>query len=99
MFEEIPSRPPETISTRWAIAVYASYFALCMGGAVIFWIRWSHPWSLVREFEMAQVIVFGLLAGWFLLGAKTATPEANRKRTAGLLIGFTVFRLIIDVIR
>jgi hypothetical protein len=48
---------------------------------------------------MAQVIVFGLLAGWFLLGANTATPEANRKRTATLLIGFMVFQVIIDLIR
>ena len=99
MFEEIPSPSLTPTSSRWAIAIYATYFALCLAGGIFLRIRWPHPWTSVRKFEMAQLIVFGLLSGWFLLCAKTATPEANRKRTATLLIGFTAFQLIIDVMR
>lgn len=97
MFEEIPSRPPAAISSRWAIAIYATYFAICLGSGVIFWIRWSHPWSPVRMLEMTQVV--GLLSGWFLLRAKTAAPEANRVRTAAVLMVFMVFQIVINVIR
>jgi len=98
MFEEIPSPPPPP-SQRSAIAICGAIFALFLSVAVITWNRWSRPLSLPRKVEAVQIIVCGMLSGVFLLAAKAATPETNRKRVTTLLFVSLLLQLIIDVLR
>lgn len=93
MFEEIPS-PLPPLSQRGAIAFFGAFFALFLSLAVIAWIRWSGPLSLIRKIDVAEFVVGCLLSGVFLLTAKSATPEGNRKRMAVLFFVFFVFQLI-----
>jgi hypothetical protein len=40
-----------------------------------------------------------VLSGVFLLAAKSATPEGNRKHMAGLFLGVLVLQLIVDLLQ
>jgi hypothetical protein len=98
MFGEIPSAAP-TPSWRSAVATFAIMFATCLCVAPIAWIRWSRPLSLLRKAEAAEFVLCGVLSGVFLLSAKAASPETNRKRVSILFFAFLIPQLIIDVIR
>jgi hypothetical protein len=74
-------------------------FATCLAVAPIAWARWSRPLSLLRKVEAAEFVLCGVLSGVFLLTAKTASPEANRKRVSILIFAFLIPQLIIAVIR
>jgi hypothetical protein len=94
MFEGIPSPSAPSPSQKWAITIFGVVFAVFLTGGVAAWIRWSRPFSLLRKLEAAEIIVCGVLSGVFLLAAKAATPEANRRRIAVLLLVVPVFQII-----
>jgi len=98
MFEEVPSPAPPP-SQRTVIVTFGGMFAVFLSGAVITWIRWSRPLSLLRKIEAVEIIVCGVLSGVFLLAAKAATPGTNRKRIMALFFVFLVLQVIIDVLR
>jgi hypothetical protein len=98
MFEEIPSPPPPP-SQRTAITVFGVSLASFLSGAAIVWIRWSGPLSLSHKITAGEFIVGCVLSGVFLLTAKSATPEGNRKRMWALFFVVFVFQLIDTLFR
>jgi hypothetical protein len=100
MFDEVPARaPPPPPSQRAAVATFGLTFAVFLSGAVIAWIRWSRPLSLVRKLDAVEFIVCSILSGVFLLTAKAVTPEANRRRMTILGFVFLVLQLIDNLLR
>jgi hypothetical protein len=99
MFEEIPTRPaPPTQKT--ARRAFAISFASFLIASVFAWFRWAgHPLSLTREMATAEFILGSMLSGVFLLTAKSAAPEDNRKRLWVLFWALMTFQLLIDVLQ
>jgi len=98
MFEEIPARP-QPPSEPVAVTFFGVSFALFLGLAAITWIRWSSLLSLMRKFSVGECILCGGLSGVFLLTAKSASPESNRKRMAALYFIFLAFQIVEDLLR
>jgi hypothetical protein len=98
MFEEIPAPAPPP-SQRSAIMGFGVLFAGCVIASIIAWFRWSGPMSLSRKISTGEFIVGGVLSGAFLLIAKSATPESNRKRTIGLFLVLWMLQLVATVLR
>ena len=93
MFEEIPS-PPKPLSQRAALAIFGVSFAFFLTLAAIAWIRWSSPLSLIRKISVGEYVLCCGLSGVFLLTAKSASPEGNRKPMAGLYFLFLAFQFV-----
>jgi len=69
-------------------------------GSVIGWFRWSgHPLSVSRKIAVGEFIFGLLVSGMFLLTAKAATPEDNRKRLWALFCAIMIIQVIIDVLQ
>jgi hypothetical protein len=99
MFQEIPSQPTPP-SQRGAIGAFAVSFASFLIGSVIGWFRWSgHPLSVSRKIAVGEFIFGLLVSGMFLLTAKAATPEDNRKRLWALFCAIMIIQVIIDVLQ
>jgi hypothetical protein len=99
VFEEIPSRPAKLDQGQVIF-----YFRLCFGvflvGSAIAWFRWSeYPLWVARKVSLGEFLLGALISGVFLSIAKSATPEANRKRLFGLLTTIILVQLIFDVLR
>lgn len=86
MFEEIPPpRPASAPSSRTAIAIFSGYFALCLVGLVVVWLRRSTPVSLRAQWATGEFLLGSVLSALFLLKAKSVSPEANGKRISILV--------------
>lgn len=99
MFEEIPS-PPAPPSERRAVRAFAVIFVSFLIGSLIAWFRWSgHPLSVGRKIATGEFIVGLVISGVFLLTAKSATPEDNRKRLWAFFWGIIIIQVILDVLQ
>jgi hypothetical protein len=98
MFDEVPS-PPAPPSPRTAIRVFASYLVLFLVGLTVALLRWSGPMSLRRKITTGEFVLCGILAGVFLLTAKSVSPEGNRKRMMCLLLVFLVFQITVSALQ
>ena len=99
MFEEIPSLPAQ-LDQGQVIFYFRLCFAIFLVCSAIVWFRWSgYPLSVSRKVSLGEFLLGALLSGVFLSIAKSATPEANRKRLFGLLTTIMLVQLILDVLR
>ncbi|MGA8503850.1 MAG: hypothetical protein WB683_20035 [Candidatus Sulfotelmatobacter sp.] len=100
MFDEIPSPPNPNLPSKVAsIAGFGLFLATFLTCSAIAWFRWSSPLSLSRKISVAEFVLGILFSGVFLLTAKSASPERNRRRMTGLVVAVTILALIGTVLR
>jgi hypothetical protein len=82
-----------------ALAAFGTFFVSCLIGLAVVWFKWPGSMSSIRKIIVAEFIVGGLISGAFLVAAKVAAPEVNRRRLIGLTIAVFAFQFVIDILQ